>query len=78
MTRIKQTERRRGAAKLVSARYSGFFYGRGEAYREQYPQITGCAPHDPLAVVVTPAPGLVTVESMQVDVECAASFRAVR
>jgi len=41
------------------------------AYREQYPEITGCALHDPLAVAVALDPSLVTIEPMQVDVECA-------
>ncbi|UIK08905.1 nucleoside hydrolase (plasmid) [Neorhizobium galegae] len=41
------------------------------AYREQYPGISGCALHDPLAVAVVLDPGLVTLEPMQVDVQCA-------
>jgi purine nucleosidase len=40
------------------------------AYRAQYPDITGCALHDPLAVAVAEDPSLVTVEAMQCDVEC--------
>jgi purine nucleosidase len=41
------------------------------AYQAQYPDITGCALHDPLAVAVAEEPGLVTTERMQCDVECA-------
>ncbi|MCQ1838747.1 nucleoside hydrolase [Neorhizobium galegae] len=49
------------------------------AYREQHPDISDCALHDPLAVAVALDPGPVTLEPMQVDVEYApASFRAAR
>jgi purine nucleosidase len=40
------------------------------AYQAQYPDIAGCALHDPLAVAVAEQPDLVTVEPMQCDVEC--------
>ena len=40
------------------------------AYQAQYPDITGCALHDPLAVAVAEDPGLVTIERLQCDVEC--------
>ena len=40
------------------------------AYQEQYPEIEGCALHDPLAVAVAQDPSLVTTEAMQIDVEC--------
>ncbi len=40
------------------------------AYQAQYPDITGCALHDPLAVAVAELPDLVTTEPMQCDVEC--------
>ncbi|MFN3497735.1 MAG: nucleoside hydrolase [Pannonibacter indicus] len=41
------------------------------AYQAQYPDITYCALHDPLAVAVAQDPGVVTLEAMQIDVECA-------
>jgi purine nucleosidase len=41
------------------------------AYQAQYPDITYCALHDPLAVAVAEDPSVVTIEPMQVDVECA-------
>lgn len=40
------------------------------AYQAQYPDITYCALHDPLAVAVAEDPSLVTLEPMQIDVEC--------
>lgn len=40
------------------------------AYQAQYPDIMGCALHDPLAVAVAEQPDLVTIEPMQCDVEC--------
>lgn len=40
------------------------------AYQAQYPDITGCALHDPLAVAVAEQPDLVTIERLQCDVEC--------
>lgn len=41
------------------------------AYQAQYPDITGCALHDPLAVAVAADVTLVTTESLACDVECA-------
>jgi purine nucleosidase len=41
-----------------------------DAYRRQYPDITGCALHDPLAVAVAEDPSLVSAEPMACDVEC--------
>lgn len=40
------------------------------AYQAQYPDITYCALHDPLAVAVAEDPSIVSLEAMQVDVEC--------
>ncbi|WP_127753121.1 nucleoside hydrolase [Devosia sp. 1566] len=40
------------------------------AYQAQYPDITYCALHDPLAVAVAQDPSVVTIEPMQIDVEC--------
>ncbi|MCD7060720.1 nucleoside hydrolase [Pelagibacterium xiamenense] len=40
------------------------------AYQAQYPGIDYCALHDPLAVAVAHDPSIVTLEAMQVDVEC--------
>ena len=40
------------------------------AYQAQYPDITGCALHDPLAIAVAEDPSLVTIERLQCDVEC--------
>lgn len=40
------------------------------AYKAQYPDITGCALHDPLAVAVAADPSLVTTEALACDVEC--------
>lgn len=40
------------------------------AYQAQYPGIDFCALHDPLAVAVAHDPSVVTLEPMQVDVEC--------
>ena len=40
------------------------------AYQAQYPEITYCALHDPLAVAVAEDPSIVTLEPMQIDVEC--------
>lgn len=65
---MDRIEEEGGLASQKCAEASRFYLA---AYREQYPDITGCALHDPLAVAVALDPGLVTVESMQVDVECA-------
>lgn len=40
------------------------------AYQAQYPDITYCALHDPLAVAVAEDASIVTLEAMEVDVEC--------
>ncbi|KFL29493.1 hypothetical protein JP75_20700 [Devosia riboflavina] len=40
------------------------------AYQAQYTDITYCALHDPLAVAVAEDPSIVSLESMQIDVEC--------
>ncbi|ARO13400.1 Inosine/uridine-preferring nucleoside hydrolase [Ketogulonicigenium robustum] len=40
------------------------------AYQRQYPGITYCALHDPLAVAVAEDPSLVTLQPMKLDVEC--------
>lgn len=40
------------------------------AYQAQYPDITYCALHDPLAVAVAEDPSIVSLEAMQIDVEC--------
>lgn len=55
------------AATRAVAQASRFYLA---AYRAQYPGITGCALHDPLAVAVAEDPTLVTAEPMQCDVEC--------
>ncbi len=65
---MDRIEEEGGFASQKCAEASRFYLA---AYREQYPDISGCALHDPLAVAVALDPGLVTVESMQVDVECA-------
>ncbi|MGK9051064.1 nucleoside hydrolase [Neorhizobium petrolearium] len=65
---MDRIEREGGLASRKCAEASRFYLA---AYREQYPDITGCALHDPLAVAVALDPSLVTVEPMQVDVECA-------
>jgi purine nucleosidase len=44
------------------------FYLR--AYQAQYPDIDFCALHDPLAVLVAEDASVVTLEPMQIDVEC--------
>jgi purine nucleosidase len=56
-----------GIASRKCAEASRFYLA---AYREQYPQITGCALHDPLAVAVAHDPDIVTRQAMQIDIEC--------
>jgi purine nucleosidase len=56
-----------GAATRAAMQMSRFYLA---AYQAQYPNITGCALHDPLAVAVAEDPSLVTIEAMQCDVEC--------
>lgn len=41
-----------------------------QAYKGFYPEIAGCALHDPLAVAVAEDPSLVTTQMMQLDVDC--------
>jgi len=55
------------AATRATMAMSRFYF---EAYRRQYPEIAGCALHDPLAVAVAENPSLVTMEPMACDVEC--------
>jgi purine nucleosidase len=59
---------RGGPAADVMMRIARFYV---DAYRAQYPEIAGCALHDPLAVAAAEDPSLVTTEKMQVDVELA-------
>jgi len=58
----------RGGPAARIAMQAGRFYL--SAYQAQYPEIDYCALHDPLAVAVAEDPSLVTLEPMQVDVEC--------
>ncbi|MEF2070103.1 nucleoside hydrolase [Consotaella aegiceratis] len=59
----------RGDAAVRIAMQAARFYLA--AYQAQYPEIDYCALHDPLAVAVAEDPTLVTIEPMQVDIECA-------
>ncbi|AJE46658.1 nucleoside hydrolase [Plastorhodobacter daqingensis] len=65
---MDRIEKQGGFASRKCAEASRFYLA---AYRDQYPDITGCALHDPLAVAVAHDPTLVTLEPMQIDVECA-------
>lgn len=65
---MARIEREGGLASRKCAEASRFYLA---AYREQYPDIAGCALHDPLAVAVALDPGVVTRQAMQIDVECA-------
>jgi purine nucleosidase len=57
-----------GDAAVRAAMQASRFYLA--AYQAQYPEITGCALHDPLAVAVAAEPSLVTTEPLSCDVEC--------
>jgi Inosine-uridine nucleoside N-ribohydrolase len=58
---------RGGPAARIAMQAARFYLA---AYQAQYPDIDYCALHDPLAVAVTENPDIVTLEPMQVDVEC--------
>jgi purine nucleosidase len=59
---------RGGPAAKITMEAARFYLA---AYQAQYPDITYCALHDPLAVAVAQDPSAVTLEPMQIDVECA-------
>lgn len=59
---------RGGPAAKITIEAARFYLA---AYQAQYPDITYCALHDPLAVAVAQDPSVVTLEPMQIDVECA-------
>jgi purine nucleosidase len=59
---------RGGPAARITMQAARFYLA---AYQAQYPDITYCALHDPLAVAVAQDPSVVTLEPMQIDVECA-------
>jgi len=59
---------RGGPAAKITMEAARFYLA---AYQAQYPDITYCALHDPLAVAVAQDPSVVTLEQMQIDVECA-------
>lgn len=65
---MDELDRQGDAATRAVVQASRFYLA---AYQAQYPDITGCALHDPLAVAVAEDPSLVTTDPMQCDVECA-------
>lgn len=58
---------RGGPAAKITMEAARFYLA---AYQAQYPDITYCALHDPLAVAVAQDASVVTLEPMQIDVEC--------
>jgi purine nucleosidase len=58
---------RGGPAARITMEAARFYLA---AYQAQYPDITYCALHDPLAVAVAQDPSVVSLETMQIDVEC--------
>lgn len=58
---------RGGPASKIAMAAARFYLA---AYQAQYPDITYCALHDPLAVAVAEDPSICTIEQMQIDVEC--------